>query len=408
MPRTYGSGRLYVKSRAYYARWRAPDGRYFNRRLGKVRARGESEGLTRKEAERAIRRLMELESVRPRLTTEERLRTVDDVADELRERLAIEGARLSYRQNCESMQRIHVSPALGKRRIETVTRQDVERLSRSMLGRGLAPKTVRNVMTFLHSVFALAVTNGWIERNPVPGAARPKRRRQGDANPDLQFLTVEQLDLVLDAIPDEVLAPTPAPTRHGRPGPAPPPPPNVLGPVLRVVVLAAAFTGLRQSELIGLRWKDVDLESQRIRVRNAVVRGEHSGEGKSDLSTRRSVPMTERLRDELERWRGRSVFDHHDDLVFAHPELGTPLDRTKVTRRFQAACRRAEVPVIRFHDLRHTFATQLAASGVPLRALQEFLGHADLKTTQIYAHYSRSAWELDMVDAAFGPSDHKE
>src|SRR4051812_14399786 len=58
MPRTYGSGRLYVKSGAYYARWRAPDGRYLNRRLGKVRSRGESEGLTRKDAERAIRHLM--------------------------------------------------------------------------------------------------------------------------------------------------------------------------------------------------------------------------------------------------------------------------------------------------------------------------------------------------------------
>jgi integrase len=78
----------------------------------------------------------------------------------------------------------------------------------------------------------------------------------------------------------------------------------------------------------------------------------------------------------------------------------------KVTRRFQAACSRSGVPVIRFHDLRHTFATHLAASGVPLRALQEFLGHADLKTTQIYAHYARSAWELEMVDTAFArPED---
>ena len=50
--------------------------------------------------------------------------------------------------------------------------------------------------------------------------------------------------------------------------------------------------------------------------------------------------------------------------------------------------------VIRFHDLRHTFATTLAAAGVPLRTIQEFLGHADLKTTQIYAHDARSAWEL--------------
>jgi len=63
----------------------------------------------------------------------------------------------------------------------------------------------------------------------------------------------------------------------------------VLGPVIRVVVLTAAMTGLRQSDLLGLRWRDVDWTEQRIRVRNAWVRGEHSGEGKSDLSTRRSV-----------------------------------------------------------------------------------------------------------------------
>jgi site-specific recombinase XerD len=82
---------------------------------------------------------------------------------------------LSNRQNCESMQRIHVSPAIGKRRIESVKRQDIERLVRAMLARGLAPKTVRNVMTFLHMIFALAVRNGWATANPVADAARPKR-----------------------------------------------------------------------------------------------------------------------------------------------------------------------------------------------------------------------------------------
>jgi integrase len=128
---------------------------------------------------------------------------------------------------------------------------------------------------------------------------------------------------------------------------------------------------VRQSELLGLRWRDVDSGSQRVRVRNAFVRGEHAAEGKSDLSTKRSVPMTDRLVIELERWRSRSVFDRPDDLVFAHPHLGTPLDRTKVTRRFQAACRSAGVPIIRFHDLRHTFATHLAAAGAPVRTLQE-------------------------------------
>ena len=103
---------------------------------------------------------------------------------------------------------------------------------------------------------------------------------------------------------------------------------DALRPVLRLVILAAATSGLRQSELLGLRWKRVDWRAQRIRVRKAWVRHEHSGEGKSDLSTRRSVPMTDRPAAELKRWRLRTVFSDEDGLVFAHPVLGVPLDRT--------------------------------------------------------------------------------
>jgi hypothetical protein len=101
------------------------------------------------------------------------------VTDELRERLAIDGGALVVSPELESMQRIHISPAIGRRRIESVTRQEVERLGGSMLGRSLAPTTVRNVMTFLHAVFALALSNEWIKRNPVAGASRPKLRARG-------------------------------------------------------------------------------------------------------------------------------------------------------------------------------------------------------------------------------------
>jgi len=67
-----------------------------------------------------------------------------------------------------------------------------------------------------------------------------------------------------------------------------------------VIILTAAMTGLRQSELLGLRWRDVDWTAQRIRVRNTFVRGEYSTDGKSDLSTRRSAPMADRLAGELD------------------------------------------------------------------------------------------------------------
>jgi integrase len=405
--RSYGTGCLYEKSGAYYGRWRTSDGRQLNRKVGATRVDGSSDGLTRPQAERAFRKMQDEEERRPRPASEAARVTVNDAADSLRRKLAVEGARKSYRENCESMQRVHLAPRLGTMPIGKLASAHVEELAARMLKRGLSPKSVRNVIAFLHSVCEHAVDRGWIAVNPVKRAARPKRRRAGDAQPDLQFLTLPELEAVLRAIPDAVVVRAPAPTRRGRGGPAPPPPPDVLGPVIRVVVLAAATTGLRQSELLGLRWRDVDWAAQRIRVRNAWVRSEHSAEGKSDLSTRRSVPMTDRLAGELDRWSRRTEYAGDRDLVFAHPHSGRPLDRSKVTRRFKAACEEADVTPIRFHDLRHTFATRLAASGQPLRALQEFLGHADAKTTQIYAHYAPSAREVEMVNSAFELEEHR-
>jgi hypothetical protein len=84
-----------------------------------------------------------------------------------------------------------------------------------------------------------------------------------------------------------------------------------------------------------LRWRDIDWVTQRIRLRNTFVRGEHSSEGKSDLSTRRSVPLAGRLARELDLWSQRTAFNNEDDLMFEHPTKGTPLDGSKVSKRFK-------------------------------------------------------------------------
>lgn len=144
-------------------------------------------GLTRTEAERLFRKLQETEERRPVSRGRER-RTVDEVADSLRRRLAVEGARESYLQICESMQRVHVSSRLGGKPVDSVTVADIETVAAAMLDAGLAPKTVRNIVMFLHSVFEHAIDRGWRTQNPVRRASRPKRRRAGDANPDIQFL----------------------------------------------------------------------------------------------------------------------------------------------------------------------------------------------------------------------------
>ena len=250
---------------------------------------------------------------------------------------------------------------------------------------GLAPKSIRNVLSFLHSIAEHAIDRGWASENPVRRAARPGRRRQGDANPDLQFLTLDELDAVIRAIPDETVVRAPAPNRRGRGGPAPPPPPDVLGPVLRVLVLAAAMTGLRQSELLGLRWRDVDWAAQRIRVRNTFVRGEHSTAGKSPTSPPDArcrwpivLPASSTAGHSGPSTTAKETFVRPPaDRLAAGPLEGHEALQGGMPRRRRT---RGALPRPSPH-----FATRLAALGQPLRTIQEFLGHADSKTTQIYA-----------------------
>jgi hypothetical protein len=175
--RDYGTGQLYVEFGSYYGRWRTLDGRKLNRKIGKAREKGSAEGLTRSEAERRFRRMQQEEEARPRPSSDER-RTVDDATDSLRRKLKIEGCRTSYLQGTESMQRVHISPRIGSTPVDRVTRLQVEAVAVDMLEAGLAPKSVRNVITFLHSVFEHAIDKGGRRRTRcgerrVPSAAAP-------------------------------------------------------------------------------------------------------------------------------------------------------------------------------------------------------------------------------------------
>lgn len=91
---------------------------------------------------------------------------------------------------------------------------------------------------------------------------------------------------------------------------------------------------------------------------------------------------------ELERHFQRSHYPDDDDLVFSHPETGDFYDASKLRKSFKDALAAAGLRPIRFHDLRHTFGTGMAAAGAPLRAIQECMGHRDIQTTQVYANYA--------------------
>src|SRR5829696_422089 len=135
------------------------------------------------------------------------------------------------------------------------------------------------------------------------------------------------------------------------------------------------MTGLRKGELLALRWGDVDWVTSVIRVQRSYGRGEFTAP--KSLCSVRAVPLAERVAEKLGRHHRITRFRKDDDLVFCHPRTGRPYDGSKMRKRFKTALAAAGVRDARFHDLRHTFGTRMAAAGVPLRFIQEWMGHGD-------------------------------
>jgi integrase len=145
----------------------------------------------------------------------------------------------------------------------------------------------------------------------------------------------------------------------------------------------------------------VDLSARRVRVRRDYTRGAF-GVPKSRRSAR-AVPLADEAAKALEALHARSKWKADDDLVFAHPVTGGVLAKSNISRRMHVALKAAGLDEThRFHDLRHTFGTRAAAAGVPMRTLQEWMGHADHTTTLIYADYSPGGHEAEMIERAFG------
>ena len=211
--RSYGTGHLYIKADSYYGRWRTPDDRLLNRKIGPVRKVGHPRWSDPRAGRASLRPAPGRRSP-PALPARADRHTVLETSESLRRQLRLQGSRRSYLENVESMERVHIAPRLGTKELSRLRTTDVEALAEAMLTAGLSPKTVRNVISYLHSTFEHAIARGWTVANPVRHAARPKRRRATDADPDLQFLSVAELNAVIRAIPGEVVHRTPAPTRQ--------------------------------------------------------------------------------------------------------------------------------------------------------------------------------------------------
>ena len=270
------------------------------------------------------------------------------------------GRKKSTLEDYESTLRVHLVPFFGRRTLEEIDIPLVEAFVYEELSAGRAPKSIRNYLGLLHSILDHGIKRGWCDTNPVALVEKPRAL----ADPDIRFLTLAELEAVLAATPE-----TP------------------LGRVDRAIFLTAAMTGMRRGEcrrppLAGRRLgSPPDPRSAQFHartVRNPQVaalkprgpaRGPPRGRTQGAPSSESDSRMTPTSSSPTQ-------------------TTGGVLDPSKLRKRFLAAARRAGVRPVRFHDLRHTFGTQMAAAGAPLRAIQEWLGHADLRTTLIYADYA--------------------
>ena len=353
--------------------------------LGFVHSQKHRDGLTRAEAEAALGKLRERVAVE-RLAEQEA--STKRAAEEQRKPLAVVGEALIAAKRAAGRKastieaysywlRIHIIDFFGPTPVGEITREDVRGFAAALERKGLAPKSRANALGTLHSLIEFAIDEGWSTReNPVKRVEKPAL---ATTDPDVHFLDAEEIEALLRAVPDDPL-----------------------GRVERVMYLTAAMTGMRQGELFASSLARRRLERAAGSVCGATTSAASSGRP-SPSAPLAACRSRSRVATELELLSQESQWTRDDDLVFAHPETGKPIDRSKLLKRFKAALRRADVRAVRFHDLRHTFGTRMAAQGVPMRVLQELMGHRDFKTTLIYADYAPSEREAEWVEEAFRP-----
>ncbi len=250
----------------------------------------------------------------------------------------------------ESILKWHLIPALGPKRLDAISNEQVQRLKLALTDR--APKTVNNVLTVLSTLLKKAMEWGELERLPCVVKLLPNPKKS------MGFHDFDQYERLLTvARKRDVQA--------------------------YLMVLLGGDGGLRLGEIIALEWCDVELSARRLTVQRSEWLG-HVTVPKGGRS--RQLPMTQRLTAAL-----KAARHLRSDRVLCLAD-GAPITRDRVIKAIRGAQRIAGIEQ-GVHILRHTFCSHLAMKGAPARAIQELAGHADLSTTQRYMHLSPAATE---------------
>lgn len=274
----------------------------------------------------------------------------------------------------------HAVPFLGDLPIGTIGTRELDAYVAAKVEQGLSGKTIQNQLRTLHQVFDRARRWGWIHTNPLADFEGPKVEQ-----PETLILHEAEVAALLKAFKQLAFSAKPAE--------------GVWFDVVGRMTAVALTTALRRGELIGLRWEDVELLNRRLHVRHSVWRGQETTP--KSRASRRTLGFGLRTKAALEEQFSRSRFTKDRDLVFGHPDLGTPLDPAKITRSYlrPAMAKAGITKPGAWHLLRHTSLTATAAVTVPA-AVQARAGHSSYAMTQRYVHMAQVAHQDATIEQA--------
>lgn len=276
-------------------------------------------------------------------------------------------------QGYEVLANAHILPYFDENRLKlrevTVTTLQSFFDEKALKGRkdgngGLSPASLRSLKNIVNQTLNETVKNGLLTTNPCQFVTLPRHEQY-----QAQFYTASQMQALFDAIEGDPLAP---------------------------LVHIAALYGLRRSELLGLQWDSVDFETGRLTIKHTVskVTKAVAKDKTKNASSHRSFPLTSEARaifekakrDETENKAAFGKSYETNPYVFKWPD-GRPFAPDYVSKHFRLLLKKNGLPLIRFHELRHSCASLLLNSGCTLKDVQEWMGHADVKmTANLYGH----------------------
>jgi len=252
-------------------------------------------------------------------------------------------ALTSYKRDLVSSKSL--IPVFGEKYLFEIIPQMVEEYKAKRLQEGVTPATVNRELSFLRHLFNKAIEWSYLTRNPLQGVKLLK-----EPPGRTRYLKTEEIGRLLEVIDSFS---------------------NDIRSYLKPIVLIALNTGLRKREILRLKWRDIDLVKKKITVTI------------TKTNEIRTVPMNESLYQELK----KMSQDQESEYIFCNKK-GVPYGN--VRKSFDRALKIAGIDNFRFHDLRHTFASQLVINGCDIRTVQQLMGHKDIKMTMRYSHLSKS------------------